>query len=190
MKYLKYFKENIQTDQEYLDYLLDKINNTGILSLSPAEKSSLIHLSQKELDEHNVEIADGDLYVNGVLYNRFISSEYKELMYPIGKINFNDILYNYLENMNIENISLFGKKWNFRIEHMMSGEHIYISNGEEEYYISPFWEDQDAIAVNSMDSNISFFYSIDMPDVKNMKGFIDLLFNKYLPEILLLIDKK
>ena len=41
-----------------------------------------------------------------------------------------------------------------------------------------------------MDSNISFFYSIDMPDVKNMKGFIDLLFNKYLPEILLLIDKK
>ena len=69
-------------DQEYIDYLLDKISKKGMSSLSHPEISKLKQLSQGETEDRTLRIIDGDMYIGDVSINRFNSPDYKKVLYP------------------------------------------------------------------------------------------------------------
>ena len=74
----KSFNLKESVDDEYINYLLDKINKKGINSLSDSEKNRLNQLSSGNIEDRTLRVIDGEIYIGDVSYDRFLSSDYKE----------------------------------------------------------------------------------------------------------------
>ncbi len=55
-----------KSDDEYINYLLDKISKKGIDSLSDIEKRKLSDLSQGNVEDRTLRIIDGEIYIGRV----------------------------------------------------------------------------------------------------------------------------
>ena len=169
-------------NDEYINYLLDKINKKGITSLSDSEKNRLNQLSSGNIEDKTLRVIDGEIYIGDVSYDRFLSSDYRQHIYPKSDniSDANRIFFSQIKDMNISSVEINGKNLPIQIIDEMSGEHLQIGN----YLLSPFYEGQLGISVNI--DNDYFLYELDyIPESKSeMSKFINDFFKIHLNRII------
>jgi len=174
-------KESVDND-EYINYLLDKINKKGINSLSDSEKNRLNQLSSGNIEDKTLRVIDGEIYIGDVSYDRFLSSDYRQHIYPKSDniSDANRMFFSQIKDMNISSVEINGKNLPIQIIDEMSGEHLQIGN----YLLSPFYEGQLGISVNI--DNDYFLYELDyIPESKSeMSKFINDFFKIHLNRII------
>ena len=174
-------KESVDND-EYINYLLDKINKKGINSLSDSEKNRLNQLSSGNIEDRTLRVIDGEIYIGDVSYERFLSSDYRQHIYPKSDniSDANRMFFSQIKDMNISSVEINGKNLPIQIIDEMSGEHLQIGN----YLLSPFYEGQLGISVNI--DNDYFLYELDyIPESKSeMSKFINDFFKIHLNRII------
>ena len=170
-------------DQEYIDYLLDKISKKGMSSLNHPEISKLKQLSQGETEDRTLRIIDGDMYIGDVSINRFNSPDYKKVLYPKSD-DISDAyrtFFHEIKKLNIDSIEINNEIHKFRVIDEMSGEHISV----DDIIITPFWEGQKGISIIKSDGEEQFIKLDKIPTTKNeMNEFIHNFFNVILPKII------
>ena len=174
-------KESVDND-EYINYLLDKINKKGINSLSDSEKNRLNQLSSGNIEDKTLRVIDGEIYIGDVSYDRFLSSDYRQHIYPKSDniSDANRMFFSQIKDMNISSVEINGKNLPIQIIDEISGEHLQIVN----YLLSPFYEGQLGISVNI--DNDYFLYELDyIPESKSeMSKFINDFFKIHLNRII------
>jgi len=177
----KSFKLKESRDDEYINYLLDKINKKGIDSLSDAEKNRLNQLSSGNIEDRTLRVIDGEIYIGDVSYNRFISTGYQKHIYPKSDdmSDANRMFFSKIKNMNISSVEVDGDILPIEIIDEMSGEHLKVGD----YVLSPFYEGQKGISVN-YHNNFYLYKLKTIPQTnEEMDIFIFNFFKKYLSEI-------
>jgi len=183
MKHLKTYKifESSEED-DYVDSLLDKISKKGIDSLSDSEKNRLNKITSDNIEDRTLRIINGEIYIRDVSHDRFNSPEYKKHIYPKSDIisDANRMFFSEIKKMNIDQIELNSKIYEFEIIEEMSGEHLKIGD----YILNPFWEGSKEISINHL--NKYYTYPLKyIPIYKNeMVDFIKDFLSKILPEII------
>jgi hypothetical protein len=171
-----------KSDDEYINYLLDKISKKGIDSLSDIEKRKLSDLSQGNVEDRTLRIIDGEIYIGDVSYNRYISQEYKKHIYPKSdKISdANRMFFSQLKKMNISEIQIDDNIYPIDFIYEMSGEHLKV----DDYTISPFYEGQKGISVNY--KNDYWLYELNSipTSIQEMNDFIQDFFKVHIKEII------
>jgi hypothetical protein len=171
-----------ESDDEYINYLLDKISKKGIDSLSDIEKRKLSDLSQGNIEDRTLRIIDGDIYIGDVSYDRYNSQEYRKHMYPQSdKINdANRMFFSQLKKMNISDIEIEQEIYPVDFIYEMSGEHLKVGD----YIITPFWEGQKGISVNY--KNDYWLYELNSipTSIQEMNDFIQDFFKVHIKEII------
>jgi hypothetical protein len=178
-----FINENKSDDDEYIDYLLDKINKKGIDSLSDGEKNKLSDLSHDNIEDRTVRIIDGEIYIGDVSYDRYISQEYKKNIYPKSDeiSDANRMFFSIVKKMNISNIQIDDNLYPVDFIYEMSGEHLKVGD----YIISPFYEGQMGISVNH--KNEYWLYEVNLipTSIQEMNNFIEEFFKRQIKEILI-----
>ena len=171
-----------ESDDEYINYLLDKISKKGIDSLSDIEKRKLSDLSQGNIEDRTLRIIDGDIYIGDVSYDRYNSQEYRKHMYPQSdKISdANRMFFSQLKKMNISEIQIDDNIYPVNFIYEMSGEHLKV----DDYTISPFYEGQKGISVNY--KNDYWLYELNSipTSIQEMNDFIQDFFKVHIKEII------
>lgn len=171
-----------ESDDEYINHLLDKISKKGLDSLSNSEKNRLTNLSQGNIEDRTLRIIDGDIYIGDVSYDRYNSQEYRKNMYPQSdKISdANRMFFSQLKKMNISDIEIEQKIYPVDFIEEMSGTHLKVGD----YTISPFYEGQKGISVNY--KNNYWLYELNsIPNsIAEMKNFIQEFFKIYIKDII------
>jgi hypothetical protein len=185
-RHIDYFRDfritENESDDEYINYLLDKISKKGIDSLSYIEKRKLSDLSQGNVEDRTLRIIDGEIYIGDVSYNRYISQEYKKHIYPKSdKISdANRMFFSQLKKMNISEIQIDDNIYPVDFIYEMSGEHLKV----DDYTISPFYEGQKGISVNY--KNDYWLYELNSipTSIQEMNDFIQDFFKVHIKEII------
>jgi len=181
MKHIKRFNES-RDDDNYVNYLLDKINKKGIDSLSDSEKNRLDKITSDNIEDRTLRIINGEIYIGDVLYDRFISPDYKKHIYPVSDAisDANRMFFSKLGKMNISNIQINDKIYSAELIDEMSGKHLKVGD----YIISPFYEGQKGICVNH--NNDYWLYELDSipTSIQQMNNFIQEFFKTYIKEII------
>jgi len=178
------FKRILIENEEYINYLLDKISNKGINSLSGAEKKALDRSSNKEKED--IQIIDGDMYVNGIGYDRYISKEYQDTQHPISDTS-TDRYRMFISEIKKHNfpkeIYVNDTVWKIDLVEEMSGTHILLSNDKDNIYVTPFWEGSEDIIIgfNDEHENMEIPYPPDTQE--EMSSFVNELFSWIIPEM-------
>jgi hypothetical protein len=171
-----------ESDDEYINYLLDKISKKGIDSLSYIEKRKLSDLSQGNVEDRALRIIDGEIYIGDVSYNRYISQEYKKHIYPKSDIisDANRMFFSQLKKMNISDIEIEQEIYPVDFIEEMSGTHLKVGD----YIITPFWEGQKGISVNY--KNDYWLYKLNsIPNsIAEVNNFIQEFFKIYIKDII------
>jgi hypothetical protein len=171
-----------ESDDKYINYLLDKINKKGIDSLSDSEKNRLNKITSDDIEDRTLRIIDGEIYIGDVSYDRFNSSEYKKHIYPKSDVisDANRMFFSKLGKMNISSIQINDKIYSVDFIDEMSGKHLKVGN----YIISPFYEGQKGISVNH--NNDYWLYELDSipTSSQQMNNFIQEFFKTYIKEII------
>jgi hypothetical protein len=171
-----------ESDDEYINHLLDKISKKGLDSLSNSEKNRLTNLSQGNIEDRTLRIIDGDIYIGDVSYDRYNSQEYRKNMYPQSdKISdANRMFFSQLKKMNISDIEIEQEIYPVDFIEEMSGTHLKVGD----YIITPFWEGQKGISVNY--KNDYWLYELNsIPNsIVEMNNFIQEFFKIYIKDII------
>ena len=171
-----------ESDDEYINHLLDKISKKGLDSLSNSEKNRLTNLSQGNIEDRTLRIIDGDIYIGDVSYDRYNSQEYRKNMYPQSdKISdANRMFFSQLKKMNISDIEIEQEIYPVDFIEEMSGTHLKVGD----YTISPFYEGQKGISVNY--KNNYWLYELNsIPNsIAEMNNFIQEFFKIYIKDII------
>ena len=171
-----------ESDDEYINHLLDKISKKGLDSLSNSEKNRLTNLSQGNIEDRTLRIIDGDIYIGDVSYDRYNSQEYRKNMYPQSdKISdANRMFFSQLKKMNISDIEIEQEIYPVDFIEEMSGTHLKVGD----YIITPFWEGQKGISVNY--KNDYWLYELNsIPNsIAEMNNFIQEFFKVYIKDII------
>ncbi len=171
-----------ESDDEYINHLLDKISKKGLDSLSNGEKNRLTNLSQGNIEDRTLRIIDGDIYIGDVSYDRYNSQEYRKNMYPQSdKISdANRMFFSQLKKMNISDIEIEQEIYPVDFIEEMSGTHLKVGD----YIITPFWEGQKGISVNY--KNDYWLYELNsIPNsIAEMNNFIQEFFKIYIKDII------
>ena len=171
-----------ESDDEYINHLLDKISKKGLDSLSNSEKNRLTNLSQGNIEDRTLRIIDGDIYIGDVSYDRYNSQEYRKNMYPQSdKISdANRMFFSQLKKMNISDIEIEQEIYPVDFIEEMSGTHLKVGD----YTISPFYEGQKGISVNY--KNDYWLYELNsIPNsIAEMNNFIQEFFKIYIKDII------
>jgi hypothetical protein len=171
-----------ESDDEYINHLLDKISKKGLDSLSNSEKNRLTNLSQGNIEDRTLRIIDGDIYIGDVSYDRYNSQEYRKNMYPQSdKISdANRMFFSQLKKMNISDIEIEQEIYPVDFIEEMSGTHLKVGD----YIITPFWEGQKGISVNY--KNDYWLYELNsIPNsIAEMNNFIQEFFKIYIKDII------
>lgn len=177
-------KKILVENEEYINYLLDKISKKGINSLSSSEKQAMDRISNKEKED--IQIIDGDMYVNGIAYDRYMSKEYQDTQYPISDTS-TDRYRMFVSEIKKHNfpkeIYVNDTIWKIDLVEEMSGTHILLSNGMDEVYVTPFWEGSEDIIISFTDGHENMELPYPPNTQEEMSSFITELFGWIIPDM-------
>lgn len=179
----KIIKESVS--QRYMDYLLDKISEKGMDSLTPDEKEDLIHFSQGRNVEKEIPgqvqkdqkpqpqtSIDGDDFDDED--DEFDNEEIPE-----------NELYTVFISIVPEDhiIKIKGKPWHIiNQEDQSNNLHgLLVTNGNKQYVLTPFWNGQNIKLSRPDGKDISIPIKKNPSNIKEMKNMIVYIYEKVIP---------
>ena len=149
----------LNENQEYLDFLLDKISEKGIDTLSQKEKDDLMRLSRgEEITTQEDEVEEEDIDLN------------KEFMHFA---------------MEHEMLTVNGKEYHAEIVDEASGEHIRVTGPDVDFICSPFYEGHRGIAIQMSNDQALLLKVDEEPKNKTeMMAFVQKFYETLLPKII------
>lgn len=200
-------------NQVRIDALLDKINAMGINSLTDKERTSLTKLSNGEDDEpelHDVPSYkvthnqpqdydprdDEDSYsmhdddVMDAPYDKPINPSYLDRMDQNGSENDGEEKSNLLNmfmyfSPEFEELNVNGKIWFIESRDEDEQQHLHVANQDYDFYVTPFWDGEDSITIETNDGNKSTYKIHNTPKNEGeMKDFVRIFYSRLLPKII------
>lgn len=153
----------LNESQEYLDFLLDKISEEGMGSLSPKEKEDLMKLSKGEMIEPEEEEPTQPEEIEGGDLNRLF------MHYALPH----------------EEVPVDGKDYHAEITDEYSGEHIRVTGPDVDFICSPFWKGHKGIAIQTSDEQ-GLLYKVPKEPTNDteMMAFVQKFYETLLPKII------
>jgi hypothetical protein len=188
-------------DEDKINYLLDKINAAGMNSLSNDEKETLNRISQgKEVereeqpdhDTHYDHRDDEDSYSmnDQTPFDKSISPEYMDPTDPDESDSHSDAM-NLLGMFmyftpEYEEININDSIWHVEIVETNNNEqHLHVANAENDFYVTPFWESENSVTIETNDGKTNRFKLNNVPtNEKEMKQFVRSFYSHILPKII------